>query len=74
LFDPHVATEAGLLDTVVAPEELGGAARRAALDLREVDRRAHAATKLRVRQRVLDELRGAIEDELRTGHPPPAGA
>jgi hypothetical protein len=29
-----------------------------------VDRRAHAATKLRVRQPVLEELRSAIDSEL----------
>ena len=36
----------------------------AAQDLAGVDRHAHVATKLRVRQRVLDELRSAIETEL----------
>jgi len=69
LFDPHGAVEAGLLDTVVAPEDLADVARSTARELVDVDRRAHAATKLRVRQRVLTELREAIEGELRTGHP-----
>jgi enoyl-CoA hydratase len=64
MFDPQQACEAGLLDTVVAPNRLAGAADAVARDLTEVDRRAHAATKLRVRQRVLGELRAAIEDEL----------
>jgi enoyl-CoA hydratase len=64
MFDPEEAREAGLLDTVVAADRLAGAADAVARDLTEVDRRAHTATKLRVRQRVLAELRTAIEDEL----------
>jgi enoyl-CoA hydratase len=64
MFDPRTAREAGLLDTVVPSTELGALARSAAEDLGSIDRPAHAATKLRVRQRVLDELRAAIEAEL----------
>jgi enoyl-CoA hydratase len=64
MLDPQGAREAGLLDTVVAPDRLAGAANAVARDLTEVDRQAHAATKLRVRQRVLGELRTAIEVEL----------
>jgi enoyl-CoA hydratase len=64
MLDPQQACQAGLLDTVVATDLLAGAAAAVARDLTEVDRRAHAATKLRVRQRVLGELRAAIEDEL----------
>jgi enoyl-CoA hydratase len=64
MFDPRGAREAGLLDTVVAPDRLAGAAAAVARDLTEVDRRAHTATKLRVRQHVLGELRAAIDDEL----------
>ncbi len=64
MFDPRGAHEAGLLDAVVAPEELGATALSVAEDLAGVDRRAHAATKLRVRQRVLEELRSAIDTEL----------
>jgi enoyl-CoA hydratase len=74
MFDPEGAREAGLLDTVVAPEALVEATGAAVRELAEVDRQAHAATKLRVRQRVLAEFRAAIDDELRTGHPSPAGA
>jgi enoyl-CoA hydratase len=64
MFDPHGAREAGLLDDVVPPDELNAVAAAAAQDLARVDRHAHVATKLRVRQRVLDELRSAIETEL----------
>ena len=64
LFDPPAAREAGLLDAVVAPEDLDAVALGGRRGPRRVDRRAHAATKLRVRQPVLDELRSAIETEL----------
>ena len=74
LFDPLGARDAGLLDTVVAPEDLAAVSGSVARELAEVDRRAHAATKLRVRQRVLNELREAIDGELGTGHPGPRGA
>jgi enoyl-CoA hydratase len=64
MFDPQSARQAGLLDLVVAPGELDEAGRAAAEDLTAIDRSAHAATKLRVRQPVLDELREAITTEL----------
>jgi len=64
MFDPAGARDAGLLDVVVGPDEIDAAALSAAEDLAGVDRRAHAATKLRVRQRVLEELRSAIDGEL----------
>ena len=64
MFDPREAHDAGLLDTVVAAEDLGEAVKAVARELTELDRRAHAATKLRVRQGVLAELRAAIDDEL----------
>jgi enoyl-CoA hydratase len=74
MFNPAGAREAGLLDTVVALDDLAGATVEIARELAEVDRAAHTATKLRVRQPVLAELRAAIDDELRTGHPAPADA
>jgi enoyl-CoA hydratase len=64
MFDPTGARDAGLLDAVVAPEELDNAAAPAAQELTMVDRHAHAATKLRVRDTVLTELRSSIEREL----------
>jgi enoyl-CoA hydratase len=64
LLDPGAALEAGLLDSVVAPAALAGTAHAAAEDLTGVDRAAHGATKLRVRQQVLTELRQAITTEL----------
>ena len=70
MFDPEGAREAGLLDAVVAPEDLETASRAAAADLATVDRRAHAGTKLRARKQVGDELRDAIESELTPGTRP----
>jgi enoyl-CoA hydratase/carnithine racemase len=64
LLDPSGAREAGLLDLVVPTEEVVPAALAAARDLEDVDRTAHAATKLRVRQQALAELRQVIETEL----------
>ena len=64
MFDPEAATEAGLLDRVVPAADLDAVALGAAQDLASLDRSAHAATKLRVRRPVLNDLRAAIELEL----------
>jgi enoyl-CoA hydratase len=81
MFDPQTAREAGLLDAVVPPSELIDKAQAVAHELTSIDRSAHAATKLRVRKPVLDELQRAIDSELAdpspaerkgTGHPAPS--
>jgi enoyl-CoA hydratase len=64
MFDPEGACAAGLLDAVVAPEDLEAAGRAAAEDLATLDRSAHAGTKRRARQTVTSELRSAIDTEL----------
>ncbi len=64
MLDPHTAREAGLLDAIVPPDKLDVAALAAARDLTALDRQAHAATKLRARRPVLEQLRHAIETEL----------
>jgi enoyl-CoA hydratase len=64
MFDPRGAREAGLLDRVVAPDELVEAAAAAAAGLSELDFAAHRGTKLRARKPVLEELRSAVETEL----------
>jgi enoyl-CoA hydratase len=78
MFDPQTAREAGLLDVVVSRAELGDRAQCVARELSSIDRAAHAATKLRVRLPVLQELQRAVEAELSdassptqqgTGHP-----
>ncbi|HEY8585069.1 MAG TPA: crotonase/enoyl-CoA hydratase family protein [Capillimicrobium sp.] len=60
LIGPDEALAAGFLDRVVAPEELQETARAEARALQGLDRKAHAATKLRVRERALAELREGI--------------
>jgi len=61
MFDPKEALQAGFLDAVVAPDELMPAARAMAAQLRKIDLRAHANTKLKVRAALLDTLDAAIE-------------
>ncbi|HVC70649.1 MAG TPA: crotonase/enoyl-CoA hydratase family protein [Acidimicrobiales bacterium] len=67
MYDPAEAVTAGFLDQVVAPGDLRAAGLEAAGLLAELDPTAHAATKRRVRRRVLDALQAAIDSEL----PPP---
>jgi enoyl-CoA hydratase len=64
MYAPEEAVAAGLLDRVVAPEELAAASRQAAEELAGLDMAAHSATKQRVRERALDALRAAIDAEL----------
>ncbi len=61
MFDPQGAQEAGFLDRVVAPDALAGAALAAALELKQLDPKAHARTKLKARKALLDALDQAIE-------------
>ncbi len=61
LLDPQEAQAAGFLDRVVAPERLREDALDAARALAGVDRSAHAATKLRVREGALAGVRAGIE-------------
>jgi enoyl-CoA hydratase len=65
MYSPHEAVAAGFLDRVLLPAELDDAARAAAEDLLQLDRAAHAATKLRARAGALAALRRAIESELK---------
>jgi enoyl-CoA hydratase/carnithine racemase len=57
---PDEALEAGFLDQVVAADALADAARAAATQLAGVKMDAHAATKLRIRERVLAGVRDGI--------------
>lgn len=67
MCSPQEAVTAGFLDRVVAPDELPAAAEQAVAELAQLDRGAHAATKLRVRGRALEALRLAIDTELKPG-------
>jgi len=60
LLDPAAARDAGFLDQVVDAEALADTVRETAARLTSVNREAHAATKLRIRARMLEELRDAV--------------
>ncbi len=61
LLDPQEACAAGFLDRLVEPEQVREEAYDAARALAAVDRAAHAATKLRARERALAGVREGIE-------------
>ena len=61
MFNPQTAKDAGFLDEVVAPDELMNAAQRMAQQLKTLNLKAHAKTKLKVRKALLDTLDQAIE-------------
>jgi enoyl-CoA hydratase len=61
LLDPAAARDAGFLDGVVDGGQLLDAAGEAAARMAGLNAVAHAATKLRTRERVLAELRDGIE-------------
>ncbi len=63
-YSPEAAVEAGFLDRVVSASDLQTAAAEAAEALTKLNRRAHAETKLLVRQQTQDALRTAIATEL----------
>ena len=60
MYRPDDAVAAGFLDRVVAPSELGDAARAAAGALAKLDVGVHTATKLRARAHALEAIRAAI--------------
>lgn len=61
MFDPAEAVAAGFLDAVVAPDELMGAARVKADELKKINMTAHANTKLKARKEFLETLDASIE-------------
>jgi enoyl-CoA hydratase len=52
--------EAGFFDKLVAPERLAETAQALAVTLAKLNTRAHAASKVRARAKVLEALRAAI--------------
>ena len=70
VYAPVDAVDAGFLDRVVTPSELGDVVRTSAVALAGLDMAAHAATKQRARSQSLTLVRAAIEAdevELRRG-------
>lgn len=64
LYAPEDAIAPGFLDLVVPQEALLDTAQHTAAMLAQLDMRAHAATKLRVRRSALDALRAMTDAEL----------
>jgi len=64
LLAPEEAVVAGFLDEVVPEGELLARSSEIARALAQIDLKAHAATKLRIRGAALASLRNAIEEEL----------
>ncbi|TMS00543.1 crotonase/enoyl-CoA hydratase family protein [Nonomuraea basaltis] len=64
IFSPGDAVAAGFLDRVVEPARVWDAARATAESLSKLDMGAHAASKLRARQHVLEAVRAGIEKEF----------
>jgi enoyl-CoA hydratase len=64
VFSPESAVPAGFLDAVVSADELESAAREKATALAALDRNAHAESKLRARQEVLDAIRAGIDRDF----------
>ncbi len=67
MFNPQTAKDAGFLDEVVAPDELMNAAQRMAQQLKTLNLKAHAKTKLKVRKDLLATLDQAIEQDKLSG-------
>ncbi|GAA3204135.1 crotonase/enoyl-CoA hydratase family protein [Nonomuraea helvata] len=72
-FSPGDAVAAGFLDRVVEPERVREVARETAGSLTALNMRAHAASKLRARRRMLEAVRAGIDEEFGPEAPwPPA--
>ncbi len=63
-FSPDGAVEAGILDELAGSTEFGERGAALAASCANLDRRAHAASKLRARRPTLEALRAAIEADL----------
>jgi len=64
MFAPAEARELGYLDRILPPALLADAVKEEAHRLRALHMPSYAATKARINQRVLDEIRVAIASEL----------
>jgi enoyl-CoA hydratase len=67
MFNPQTAKEAGFLDEVVPAEELMNAAKQMAQQLKTLNLKAHAKTKLKARKALLATLDQGIEWDKTTG-------
>lgn len=63
MFSPEAAINAGFLDLVVTPEALASTAKQVAEQFKQLNMKAHHATKLKVRHELLENLHAAIEKD-----------
>jgi enoyl-CoA hydratase len=66
MFTPHTAIAAGFLDKVVPADQLLATANAVAQEFKQLNLKAHANTKLKVRKELLDTLAAAIESDKLT--------
>lgn len=66
VFSPEQAVAAGFLDRVVEPERLHEEAMGVARQVAALDRRAHAASKQRLRRPVVEAIERALLDDAET--------
>ena len=64
MYNPTDAVTAGMLDVVVSADALDIAVQDALAQLSAIDRKSHAATKIRVRKPTIEAVRAAIDAEL----------
>ena len=67
IFSPQTAKDAGFLDQIVAADALIPTARALAERMKTLNMAAHKATKLRVRERLLETLDKAVAQDLVVG-------
>jgi len=64
-FSTEEALQAGIIDELVQPTELVGIARQRAQDALKLDAAAHASSKLRMRETLLEEISSDIERDCK---------
>lgn len=72
IYDPETAIQAGFLDKIVPAEHLLPTAEKIAQMFTQLNLKAHAATKIKVRREALDALEKAIQTDLEQGLTPPS--
>lgn len=65
IFNPKQAITAGFLDTIVNEDVLMPTAQKVAMMFTQVNKKAHAETKLKVRKQYLENIEKAIELDLK---------
>ncbi len=63
-FSPEQALSVGIIDELVAPEDLIDTAKSRAESFLKLDAKAHAVSKVRLRKDVLDEIRVGVRQDL----------